>query len=254
MAKANIIQSVGRAIEILKCFEDKQELGVSEISRMLDLHKSTAFGLITTLEEYKLLEKNEENNKYRLGIELFTLGSKVQSDLKSIAAPYLAELVKTYEETAHLVTRDGYNVLYLDKIESTHSMRICSRVGERLPIYCTGVGKAILANLPEDELNDILNNAKIEKKTLNTISEMGELVKHLETVRNQGFAEDLEEIEAGLKCVAAPIFDYTGKAVAAISVAGPAVRMTDEVRKQIAATLVGYTREISKKLGYKAQL
>jgi len=250
--ETNVIQSVGRAIEILKCFNEKEELGVSEISRMMNLHKSTTFGLITTLEVYKLLEKNEQNNKYRLGIELFTLGSKVKSDLKSVAASYLDSLVKTYEETAHLVTKDGYKVIYLDKIESTHSMRICSRVGERLPIYCTGVGKAILANLPEDELKEILDNIKMEKITANTIAVREELLKHLQIVRDQGYAEDLEEIEMGLKCVAAPIFDHTNKAVAAISVAGPAVRMTDETRKRIAATLMIYTKEISKKLGYKA--
>lgn len=254
MIKANIIQSVGRAIEILKCFEDKPELGVSEISRMMDLHKSTTFGLIATLEAYKLLEKNEQNNKYRLGIELFTLGSRVQSDLKSIAAPYLADLVKTYEETAHLVIRDKYEVLYLDKIESTHSMRICSRVGDRLPMYCTGVGKVILANLSEDEFKDIFDNIELKKTSINTISDKEELIKHLQIVRDKGFAEDLEEIEAGLNCVAAPVFDHTNKVVAAISVAGPAVRMTDEIRQKIAETLVGYTNEISKKLGYKAQL
>jgi DNA-binding IclR family transcriptional regulator len=251
VARSNIIQSVGRAIEILECFKDKKELGVSEISRMMNLNKSTAFGLITTLEAYKLLEKNEESNKYRLGIELFILGSKINSDLKSLAESYLESLVDTFEETAHLVTRDGYMVIYLDKIESTHSMRICSRVGERLPIYCTGVGKAILANLPEDELKEVLDNINLEKMTPYTIIDRKELLKHLQNVREKGFAEDLEEIEVGLKCVAAPIFDHTDKAIAAISVAGPAVRMTDETRAKIAATLVGYTKEISEKLGYK---
>jgi DNA-binding IclR family transcriptional regulator len=252
VARSNIIQSVGRAIEILECFKDKKELGVSEISRMMNLNKSTAFGLITTLEAYKLLEKNEESNKYRLGIELFILGSKINSDLKSLAESYLESLVDTFEETAHLVTRDGYMVIYLDKIESTHSMRICSRVGERLPIYCTGVGKAILANLPEGELAEVLDNINLEKMTPYTITDRKELLKHLQNVREKGFAEDLEEIEVGLKCVAAPILDHTGKAVAAISVAGPTVRMTDEARAKIAATLVGYTKEISEKLGYKA--
>ena len=114
-----VIQSVDRAIQIIRCFEDNEELGVTEISRMIGLHKSTAFGLISTLEANKLLEKNDNTGKYRLGLELFRLGTKVNSTLRHIAVPYLEQLVRMYQETVNLVVVDDLYVIYLEKVESS---------------------------------------------------------------------------------------------------------------------------------------
>lgn len=245
-----IIQSVSRAIQILTCFETKEELGVTEISKMMKLHKSTTFGLVSTLEAHKLLEKNVETGKYKLGIEIFRLGTMVNSSLRSIANPYLEKLLNVHEETVNLVVRDGIFVTFLEKIESPHSMRICTSVGKRLPLYATAVGKAILASLSDEEIHRILDESEIIKYTKNTICDRKEMFEYLNKVRKDGYAEDSEEFEEGLTCIAAPIKDHKGKGIAAISVSGPTSRMTKEFRKKVVETLVEGANEISKKLGY----
>jgi len=248
--KKGLIQSVARAIQILECFNQYKELGVSEISKMMELHKSTTFGLISTLENYNFLEQNKDTGKYKLGNEIFRLGTKVNTDLLCIASPYLNDLVIRCQETVNLVAHDDCTVLYLKKVESPHSMRICTKDGEKLPIYCTAVGKAILAYLEDDEINDIMSRIKFVKFTDKTITDMDAFLQQLKKVRQRGYAEDFEELEIGLVCVAAPIFDHLNKPIAGISVSGPATRMTDKLRLEIAEILHKYTLEISRKLGY----
>ncbi|AOT68696.1 IclR family transcriptional regulator [Geosporobacter ferrireducens] len=250
MENDKMIQSVGRAIQILKCFENHEELGVTEVSKIMELHKSTTFGLIATLEAYRLLEKNEETGKYRLGLELFRLGTKVNSNLRRIAIPYLERLVSMYGETVNLVAMDDTSVIYLEKVESSHSMRICTMVGGRLPLYCTAVGKSILASLPKDEADAIIERMNFKKFTENTLCDRERLLKYLEDTKGNGYAEESEEFEMGLSCIAAPIFNHFGKAFAAISVSGPASRMTEEFRKKISASLIEFTQEVSRKMGY----
>lgn len=246
-----VIQSLSRAVEILKCFEDTEELGVTEISKAIGLHKSTAFNIITTLEFHKFLEKNENTGKYRLGIELFRMGTKVKSDLRNLSLPYLERLATEFRETVNLVVRDGGFVVYLEKIESTHSMRISTVVGGRLPINATAVGKAILSGLPEHEIQEIVEGFSFEKFTTNTLCDKHELLEYIHKARTTGYAEDLQELEAGLMCVASPIYNHTGKPFAAISISGPTSRMSEDLRRAIAQDLINSTREISRKLGYK---
>ncbi|MFZ5968351.1 MAG: IclR family transcriptional regulator [Bacillota bacterium] len=245
-----IIQSVSRAVQILKCFENHEELGVTEISKIMGLHKSTTFGLIATLEAYQLLEKNEETGRYRLGLELFRLGTKVNSNLRRVAIPYLERLVSMYGETVNLVAIDDISVIYLEKVESSHSMRICTMVGGRLPLYCTAVGKSILASLPKDEIEAIIERMDFKKFTDNTICDRENLLEYLASAKGNGYAEESEEFEMGLSCVAAPIFNHFGKAFAAISISGPASRMTDEFRERISTSLIEFTQEISQRMGY----
>jgi len=246
-----IIQALVRAIDILNCFEDAEELGVTEISNKIKLHKSTTFNIISTLEYCHYLEKNETTGKYRLGIELFRMGTKVKYDLRKIVVPYLEKLLSQFKETANLVVRDGDYVIYLEKIESPHSMRISTAAGSRLPVNTTAVGKAILSGLPDDELHEIINGIPLIKFTDFTICDQKELLENIKKVRDSGYAEDFEELEIGLTCVAAPIFNHTGKAFAAISISGPTSRMSDEIRGEMGKSLVEVTREISKMLGYK---
>lgn len=250
----NVIQSVNRAIQIIRCFEDNEELGVTEISKMVDLHKSTTFGLISTLEMNKLLEKNVYTGKYRLGLELFRLGTKVNSTLRHIANPYLEKLVKMYQETVNLVTRDDLYIIYLEKVESDRSMRISTMVGGRLPLYCTAVGKTIMANLPNEEIHNILSRVEFTRYTDKTLCDAKSILESLEKARNKGYAEESEELEIGLSCVAAPIFNHLGSPFAAISLSGPTFRMTEDFRKEISFTLMQYTQEISMKLGYNKSL
>lgn len=248
--KKDLIQSVSRAIKILGCFNQYKELGVSEIGKMLNLHKSTTFGLISTLEYYNFLEQNKDTGKYKLGNEIFRLGTKVNTDLISIASPYLNSLADNYMETVNLVIYDNYSVLYLKKIESPHSMRICTKIGERLPLYCTAVGKAILAHLKDDEVNDIISNIQFVKFTDKTITDKDILLQQLEKIRRKGYSEDFEELEMGLVCVASPIFNQHNEPIGGISVSGPTSRMTESLCMEISEMLIKYALEISMKLGY----
>lgn len=248
--KTKTIQSIERTYNILKCFEKKEELGVTEISKMLSLHKSTTYNLISTLEYLGLLEKTKQDSKYKLGMELFRLGTMVNSNLRSVAMPYLEKLSELFSETVNLVARNGLKVIYLEKMDSPHSMRISTKEGQQLPLYCTAVGKAIISTLEEEEINSITKNLEFNKFTQYTVASKGELLEQIEKAKKRGYSEDIQELETGLTCVAAPIRDYTGKSKFAISVSGPNTRMTEEVRSKIGKTLVKYTEEISRKLGY----
>lgn len=245
----NTIQSVDRALRILKLFEDYEELGVTEISKKLSLHKSTAFGLITTLEMNKVLEKNELTDKYRLGMELFRLGTKVSSGLRQTTYPYLERLVALYSETVNLVLFEYPNVVYMEKIESSHSMRISTAIGETRPLYCTAVGKALLANMPDEKIRAYLDSIELKRHTPNTIVNSEALLMNLKDIKKTGFSTEVEELEVGLCCIAAPIFNHVGKAFAAISISGPVSRMGEDVLNDISMTLIQFTREISRKLG-----
>jgi DNA-binding IclR family transcriptional regulator len=245
-----IIQSVDKAFQILECFNNYEELGVTEISKMLDLHKSTTYGLISTLSANNILEKDDNTGKYRLGLKLYQLGTKVNFSIREIAYRYLEQLVSTYEETANLVILQNTSVVYLEKVESSHSMRISTLVGGDKPLYCTAVGKAMIAYLPHSILDELLNKIEFKKYTYNTIQNKESLLKSLEGVRKKGYAEDHEELEIGLHCIAAPIFNQYKIPFAAISVSGPVTRMNDSICMEIGNTLVKLAQEISEKLGY----
>ncbi|MEA4965307.1 MAG: IclR family transcriptional regulator [Oscillospiraceae bacterium] len=223
-----MIQSVERAVQILRCFEKKELLGVTEIAEMTKLNKSTAFGLIVSLAELGMLERDDACNRYRLGLELYRLGSLVNMDLRRLVMPELTELVEKLEETVNFVMPDGGSVVYLVKKESVQSMRICTKTGQRLPMYCSAVGKAILAFLPQDEQNRIIEGFQYVPYTNKTIVTEQGLRDDLAKVRQTGYALDREELEYGLICIAVPIYNGTGQAAASISCSGPMVRMTEE--------------------------
>ncbi|MEY7999230.1 IclR family transcriptional regulator [Clostridium sp. Mt-5] len=253
-SKSNLIQSVDRALQILECFSKREnELGVTQIANRLDLHKSTTFGLLSTLENRGYLKQNLENGKYRLGIKLFELGKLVEDgmDLRTSSLPYLKKLVYKYDETAHLAMRDGNQIIYIDKVEGESGIKMSSQVGKRAHVYCTGVGKAVLAFMPEKDAEEIMKNIKFHQFTCNTITDSNELKEELKKIRKRKYCIDNEEIEVGLKCVAAPIMDYNGEAVGSISISGPTSRMNHEKMNLIAKDLKEIIMKISETLGYK---
>jgi len=232
-----MIQSVNRAVEILHCFEEQELLGVTEIAARTQLNKSTAFGLVTTLTETGLLEQDEATGRYRLGLELFRLGCRVNADTRRLVMPALDALTEQLEETVNFVRPEGGDVVYLIKKESPHSMRICTTTGQRLPMYCTAVGKAILARLPDEEREKILRGFTYKPFTDNTIVTEADLRQELLRVQWDGYAVDREELEYGLICVAVPVLDGAKRPVAAISCSGPKVRMTEEKIAEIRSAL-----------------
>ena len=248
MYNKTTIQSVDRAVEILKCFENEDGLGITEISRRLGLHKSTVFGLVNTLASNRLLEKKHDSDKYQLGIELFRLGANVRSGIREIGAPHIKQIVEATGETVNLVIPDGSDVIYIEKKESPHSMRICTSIGQRMPMYCTAVGKTILAFMGDAERNALIGSIELRPRTENTICAREELAAQLEKVRSTGFALDDEELEYGLVCVAVAILNKHSEPVAAISVSGPKQRMSQSKIAEVYNELAVHSREISRQV------
>ena len=248
------IQSVSRAIAIMeylsKCRKGEK---LTQISQDLGLNKSTTHSLITTLERMGYVEQDQETSKYSLGLKLFELGQVVHAnmDLRNIAMPFLRELAQKFGETVHLAILSKDEVVYIDKVDTLRSIRIGSQIGGRNAAYCTGVGKVLLAGLTDKELGSLLVHMKLEKLTSNTIVDKEELLKHLVSIRKNGFAMDQEEIEVGLTCVAAPIKNHRGKVIASISVSGPSSRMQVDVFDLMTKDVMDTAVQISRRLGYK---
>jgi len=248
------VQVLDRTVAILEELSKASPgMGLPELCKRVDLHKSTVHRLLTVLEGHRLVDRAPSDGKYRLGLRLFELGSKAVSrlDVRERARPYLHRLAYETGETTHLCIPDQGDVLYLEKVESEHTIRIPSSVGRRHPSHCTAVGKALLACMTEHELDEWVKKHGLRRYTANTYVTPRQLKEHLQTVRRQGFAVDNEEIEEGVKCVGAPVRDYTGKAVASISIAGPAFRMTDDKIRVLANAVLDATSRLSDELGFK---
>jgi len=249
------IQSIERAADILELFLlVSPELSIKEISEHTGLSKSTVHGIIKTLEYKGYLQQNPDDLKYKLGMKLFQLGNAVGNrlDIGKIARPLIQDLVAELKETVHLVILDRDEVIYVEKVEGPHSLSIYSQIGKRAPIHCTGVGKAILAFQPDGEIDRLLRQAVLTPFTDKTITDKQQLKEHLKLVKQQGYAIDDEEIELGLKCIAAPIFNHQGKAVASISCAAPVTRFGEERIPRVIAGVRNTADTISRRLGYQA--
>ncbi|NLJ98156.1 MAG: IclR family transcriptional regulator, partial [Tissierellia bacterium] len=167
-----------------------------------------------------------------------------------IIRPFLEELRDRYNETVHLSILDtDYHVTVIDKAQSNLAIQMTSRIGGKLPAYCTSMGKVLLANMLNDDLREKIHSLTLEKKTDNTITDPKKLIEELEKIRDRGYAEDLEESEVGLVCYAAPIREIDGKVTSAISFSGPALRM-QENREELIQAIKKAAEEISKKMGY----
>jgi DNA-binding IclR family transcriptional regulator len=249
------IQVLDRALAILEALsQDGPDLSLGQISESLGLHKSTAHRLIMVLERHKLVEKNSQTGKYRLGLKLFELGTRAvsQLDLRERARPFLERAVLETGETVHLCIYDDGEVVYLDKVEPGRSVRLASSVGRRNPAYCTAVGKAIMAYLPENQVEIAVQKHGLRSLTRKTISTMMELKAELTQVQELGYAVDNEENEEGVCCVGTVVRDFSGDPVAAISVSGPTFRVGSEKIPFLAKSVISAAEALSKELGFHA--
>jgi DNA-binding IclR family transcriptional regulator len=250
------VQVLDRALAILDVLSASgPDLPLAEIAEKLGLHKSTAHRLIMVLERQNLIERNSASGRYRLGLKLFELGTKAVSrlDLRDRARPMLERLVVETGETVHLCILDDTEVVYLDKIEPERPVRMACVVGRRNPAYCTAVGKSILAHLPDSQVEEIARKRELKAMTANTITSLPELKAELAVIRRRGYAIDDEEIEDGLRCVGCAVRDYSGQAVAAISVSGPAFRVTPQKVTALSQLLTAAAARLSAELGYKPE-
>lgn len=247
------VRAVERALLILNCFDDKNpERGISEIAQAVKLHKATTHRIVTTLLNYGYLERADDDQDYRLGLKLASLGYKVirRMDLRREALPYVTELVEKWNETCDLSIFDEGRVFYIEVLRGSHALTIAAEVGQRLPAHCTASGKLFLAHLPPNELEAALSNP-LQAYTDNTITSPHELFMQLETIRQRGYSVDDEELEDGIRAVAVPIRDHHGTIIAAMSIPGPTKRITHDMIPDLADSLVEAANAISHRLGWK---
>jgi len=246
------VQVLERALALLNTMAAAPgELSLMDLCDRIGLHKSTVHRLVSVLEQNRLVEKTA-TGKYRLGLKLFELGTRAVAslDLRERARPHLERLAFETNETVHLCVLDEGEVLYLDKVEPDRSVRLSSSVGRRNPAHCTSVGKAIMAFLPENEVDAIIKRFGFREFTRYTITTPAALKADLQEVRRVGYARDWEEHEEGVKCLGAPVRDFSGKVVAAISLSGPAFRINDKSLNVFAAAVISASDALSADLGW----
>ena len=247
------VQVLDRAVSVLDALAARQEdASLAELCRAVGLHKSTVHRLMMVLEGHRLVSKNPENGRYRLGLKLFEFGTKAVAalDLREHSRPYLTRLLQETKETVHFCILDLGDVVYLEKMEPERSVRMSSRVGRRHPAYCTAVGKAMMAELPETELEDLLAQIELKPVTSRTITSVEALRAEFKLIHERGYAVDDEEMEEGVRCVGAAVRDHAGRAIAAVSVSGPSFRVTGTQIPIIAECVGRAATELSSELGY----
>jgi len=249
-----IIQSVSHALDVLEEFHgDVDELGVTELSKKLKLHKNNVFRILATLQSRNYIEQNKANENYRLGIRCLELGQTFihQRGMLKQANPVLQELAEKTGETSYVSIMRGNEVVYLDSVEPETTVRVVSRLGLHMPTHATAAGKVLVAFESEEDLRKRFSG-ELKSYTKNTFRTVEELFRDLEAVRERGYATDLEEFEEGLRCVASPIRDYTRKVIGALSVSGPAHRLSDEkIQTIFGAEVVRLGKELSIRLGFR---
>lgn len=252
MSRRGVLASVQNAARLLKEFTGREpELGVTELARRLDLGKSTVHRLLTTLAAEELIEQNPETGRYRLGLAIHELGGVAAgSKLHAAVLMPMTELRNRTGETVQVGVLDWRQVVYVERLDSPHTLRLFVEVGRRNDAHCTGTGKCLLAFLPPEELGRILAGWQMPVHTDHTVTSARELRQQLKEVRRRGYARNAHESELGVISVAAPIRDASNEVIAAMSVAGPAQRM-ESVEDKVAQAVVQAAASTSRRLGWR---
>lgn len=250
------VQVLDRAINMLEFLARQSggEAGLPELAAAMKLHKTTAHRLAHVLESRGLLRRSPDSTRYRLGLHLYDLGCRALDNvnLRDEARPIMTRLAFEVGETTHLAVLDRAEVLYIERVEAQRSLTMGSKLGARNPVHCTALGKAILAWSPVAEVDQILAGCRMEARTRNTITSALALKRELKRIRERGFAIDDEEIEAGIRCISAPVLDATDRVVAAISISGPATRVAPNRFQIIGKTVMKAAEELSAHVGHRA--
>jgi IclR family acetate operon transcriptional repressor len=246
---------VAKAIGILDILASKAEVGISlaELSSLIDMPKSSTHRYLATLQKLGLADR-KDGDRFCLGTKVIELAGSflAKSDLRNESQAVLNDLAEKTGETIHLAVPSGTEVVYIAKVESKHALGMFSHIGARLPMHCTSLGKAILAFSHEDLLHAVLAQS-LRSRTPNSITSAKALKEELALIRSRGYAIDNEENEIGIRCVGAPIFDFTATPIAAISISVPRERMDPE-RCTLLGPLVSEAAQIvSRRKGFTGQ-
>jgi DNA-binding IclR family transcriptional regulator len=248
------VRAVQRALRILNCFNDENPyLGVSEISEMLNIHKSTIHALLITMEDEGFVSKSEKKNKYFLTYKLFRLGNIVSEhiSMKSVALPYMENLCKETGESVALNVRDHYKRLVLAVIENPHPLRLFLRTGQLLPLHASAAGKVLMADMNERQIEEAIKVEGLSKQTPNTITDPEELLKELHKVKKQGYATCNGEGYWDAGSVGVPVRDHEGNVIASIIIYGPLQNYRGEQLKKFIRATKDCAEKISHIMGYR---
>ncbi len=253
-APRNNSSSLRRALAVLRFVADsdpRKPLGLAELATGTGLPKSTLKRLLAPLVDEGLLQQSADTGGYSLGAFAAYLGGRYLEslDIRELARPVLETLTANTSETAHLVTRDGFEVVYIDKVDSPNPVRMYSRIGNRLPLYCTATGKAILSQLPAHVLDDVAAHG-LPQLTPHTITDPDELRRAVAKARADRYAVDNGENEIGIRCAGAAILDQSRRPIAALSISAPEVRVSDTRVTELGELVRSAAAELSKQLGY----
>jgi DNA-binding IclR family transcriptional regulator len=247
------ITALQRGLRLLQLFsESPHGLTAKQVAGRSRLPVSTVHRFLANLEGAGFLNCSGDG-VYHLGIACFAIGQAAlgQLDIRRVSLPYLQELNRQTRETIHLTVRHGLSAVYVEKLDSPEQLRIHSRIGAAVPLYCTAVGKVMLAHMPDEERKRVLPQLTLKRLTPNTVGNLQELEAELFRVRKNGYACDLEENEPHIRCVAAPIWDHAGGVNASLSITAPVVRMAVTRLRQLAPLIQTAGVQISRELGYQ---
>lgn len=254
--ESDTVQAVARALLILESLAKiGVPIGLTELTHQVGLKLTTVHRLLTTLMQSGFAEQEPQTMRYRLGLKAFEVGNAAlyAMDVRAIARPFLKELVETLNETTNLAILDKGEVVYIDQVESTNIViaRMFARVGSRGPAHCTGSGKVLLSGLTDEELLTLLSEIPLARFTDSTITDPDTLVAEIKRIRLIGMAIDRGERDEGVCCIAAPVKNFEGRTVAAISISGPAARMeSGDTIERFTHVVRGVAERISARLGF----
>jgi DNA-binding IclR family transcriptional regulator len=244
------IASLEKGIKILELLAAHGELSVSDAARLMDTNRAGSHRFISTLKDLGYVEKNS-NNKYQPTLKILALSQKVADrfEIRRMAKPYMHRLSMMYKETINLGLFKNQEIIHIDKIDSLEVLRMDSALGDKAPAYCTGLGKSILAFLPDHELAHYLDTVERKPLAPNTITDKEEFLAELARIRQNKYAVDDEEMTIGLRCIGAPIFDHNHYPAYAISISGPAMRLTHRTIEEMKSNILKVSEDLSRKMG-----
>jgi IclR family acetate operon transcriptional repressor len=248
----SISKTVHKTLRVIDFLSSaNREVGITEIARNLKINTTTIQRIVNTLHRSNYVQQNPGTARYTLGIRFLEISHHILHglDLRRVARRFLEELRDRTRETVHLMILDGTMGVYIDAVESPQRVRMVSAIGTREELHCSAVGKALLAFLPDQKVNETIREQGLKRKTSRTITDPDELKRHLGQIKRRGYSVDNEEGEEGTRCVGAPIFGHSGEVQASISVAAPSYRLDLGNIPQLAPTVIEAATKISKSLG-----
>ncbi|ASK53507.1 DNA-binding transcriptional regulator KdgR [Vibrio tarriae] len=245
------VSSVMKTFGILQALATQKDIGISDLAQRLMMSKSTVYRFLQTMKTMGYVSQEGETENYSLTLKLFELGAAALEyvDLVELADVEMRRISDLTMEALHLGALDGDGIIYIHKIDSKYNLRMQSRIGRRNPLYSTAIGKVLLAERSEEEVRQILAEVEFTQSTENTHSDVDSLLKELPIVKEQGFAQDNEEQEVGLRCLAVPVYDRFNRVVAGMSVSLPTIRFTEQKQVEYVQELHQAAARISAKLG-----